>query len=98
MRYHPSPAAVIAASLASIIAIPNAALAQSGPPGMAAVASPATPPALLAPMSIGNNTSGLNQPGAPNTSTPGLIGTGATASGLPGDSSHHPGFPGRGRH
>jgi len=96
MRYK-SSSAVIATSLATILT-PAAALAQSGPPGMAAVASPATPPALAAPMSVGNNTSGVNQPGAPNTSTPGLIGTGATPSGLPGDSTHHPGFPSRGRH
>jgi hypothetical protein len=36
-----------------------------------------------------------NQPGVPNTSTPGSIGTGASPSGLPGDSPTSPGFPQR---
>jgi hypothetical protein len=40
------------------------------------------------------NTSGVNQPGVPNTSTPGAIGTGASPSGLPGDSPTSPGYPG----
>ena len=31
--------------------------------------------------------------GVPNTSTPGIIGTDATPSGLPGDDPEHPGFP-----
>jgi hypothetical protein len=38
---------------------------------------------------------GANQPGVPNTSTPGTIGTGAAPSGLPGDDPVHPGFPGK---
>ena len=38
---------------------------------------------------------GINQPGIPNTSTPGIIGTGAAPSGLPGDDPAHPGFPGK---
>ncbi|MFL6792611.1 MAG: hypothetical protein ACJ8EE_15745 [Bradyrhizobium sp.] len=38
---------------------------------------------------------GISQPGAPNTSTPGTIGTGASPSGLPGDDPAHPGFPGK---
>ena len=82
-----------------IAASPLAAISQAsaqfagevGTPGV----SPATPPVLFAPLPTGNNTSGVNQPGAPNTSTPGLIGTATTASGLPGESGHHPGFPGR---
>jgi hypothetical protein len=37
----------------------------------------------------------LNQPGVPNTSTPGQFGTGASPSGLPGDDPAHPGFPAR---
>jgi hypothetical protein len=41
------------------------------------------------------NTSGVNQPGVPNTSTPGSIGTGASPSGLPGDNPNAPGYPGR---
>lgn len=96
MRYKPLLTAVFAASLAaSTLATASGALAQSvGTPGNPGI-SPATPPALLAPMSMGNNTSGLNQPGVPNTSTAGLIGTGTTPSGLAGDSMMHPGFPGR---
>jgi hypothetical protein len=38
---------------------------------------------------------GINQPGVPNTSTPGTFGTGAAPSGLPGDDPAHPGFPGK---
>lgn len=41
------------------------------------------------------NTSVVNQPGVPNTSRPGTIGTGAVPSGLNGDSPTAPGFPGR---
>jgi hypothetical protein len=41
----------------------------------------------------GLNTSGVNQPGVPNTSTPGTIGTSAVPSGLPGDDPAHPGYP-----
>ena len=33
-------------------------------------------------------------PGAPNTSTPGHIGTGTSPSGLPGDDPNAPGYPG----
>jgi hypothetical protein len=42
-----------------------------------------------------NLNSGISQPGAPNTSTPGSLGTGASPSGLPGDDPANPGFPGR---
>lgn len=91
MRYEMLCSAVFAASLVAS----TAALAQiSGPVGTPGV-SPATPPTLIAPMPTGNSTAGVNQPGVPNVSTPGVIGTGATVSGLPGDSTHHPGFPGR---
>lgn len=45
------------------------------------------PPLLL-------NTHVVNQPGVPNTSRPGTIGTGAVPSGLKGDSPTAPGFPG----
>ena len=41
------------------------------------------------------NTGGMNQPGAPNTSVPGTIGTGASPSGLPGDDPGYPGLPPR---
>jgi hypothetical protein len=47
------------------------------------------------------STTGINlgpgrpQSGAPNTTTPGTIGTGAAPSGLPGDDPAHPGFPGK---
>ena len=84
----------ILAAASTLSAISPASAQFSGEVGTPGV-SPATPPALLAPLPSGNNTSGVNQPGAPNTSTPGLIGSGTTASGLPGESAHHPGFPGR---
>ncbi|ABE62199.1 conserved hypothetical protein [Nitrobacter hamburgensis X14] len=45
--------------------------------------------------STGLNTSVTNQPGVPNTSRPGTIGTGAVPSGLNGDSPTSPGFPGK---
>jgi hypothetical protein len=41
------------------------------------------------------NFGGVNQPGVPNTTWPGTIGTGAVPSGLSGDSPTTPGFPGR---
>jgi hypothetical protein len=41
------------------------------------------------------NNPGISQPGVPNTTTPGMFGTGASPSGLPGDDPNHPGFPGR---
>jgi hypothetical protein len=41
------------------------------------------------------NTSVTNQPGVPNTSRPGTIGTGAVPSGLSGDNPIAPGFPGK---
>lgn len=82
---------VFAASLAASTGTLAQSPAISGGTGV----SPAGPPALLAPMPTGNNTSGVNQPGVPNTSTAGLIGTNTTPSGLAGKSTHHPGFPGR---
>lgn len=91
MRYKLLCSGVFAASLAASAGVLAQSPAISGNSGL----SPATPPALLAPLPMGNNTSGVNQPGVPNTSTPGLIGTGSTPSGLTGDSTHHPGFPGR---
>lgn len=63
----------------------------TGSPGV----SPATPPPAAAPTSpgtTGSNT-GINQPGVPDTSTPGRIETGASPSGLPGDSPSNPGYP-----
>ncbi len=95
MRYKLLYSAVFAASLAaSALATSSGALAQSigilGNPGI----SPATPPTLIAPLPMGNNTSGFNQPGVPNTSTAGLIGTNTSPSGLSSDCMMHPGFPG----
>ncbi|MDQ8731842.1 hypothetical protein [Bradyrhizobium sp. LHD-71] len=80
----------------------------SGPAGSGIGATPGTGPLIGAPStpsppSMGTTGSGLSSPGAtsvpsisgvPNTSTPGSIGTGAAPSGLPGDSSNAPGFPG----
>jgi hypothetical protein len=63
----------------------------------AAPGSPATPPAVApsTPSTTGSNTGGINQPGVPDTSTPGRIGTGAAPSGLPGDNPTNPGYPGK---
>jgi hypothetical protein len=47
-------------------------------------------------MGIGNTVNPThNQPGVPDTSTPGRFGTGASPSGLPGDDPAQPGFPGK---
>jgi hypothetical protein len=54
---------------------------------------PITPPIVTPQASPGVNTRGTNMPGTPNTSRPGTIGTGASPSGLPGDSPTSPGFP-----
>lgn len=56
---------------------------------------PSAPPVVTPAPSIGINTRGTNQPGVPNTSRPGTIGTGAVPSGLNGDSPTTPGFPGK---
>jgi hypothetical protein len=42
-----------------------------------------------------NLNTGVNQPGVPNTSTPGIVGSGASPGGLPGDDPAHPDFPGK---
>ncbi|MBS0528799.1 MAG: hypothetical protein JSS22_05345 [Proteobacteria bacterium] len=52
-------------------------------------------PVVTSRPSPGLNTGGINQPGVPNTSRPGTIGTGAVPSGLNGDSPTAPGFPGK---
>ncbi|MDR3469909.1 MAG: hypothetical protein P4M07_28600 [Xanthobacteraceae bacterium] len=49
--------------------------------------------AVLLAMAAGSG--GTNQPGAPNATVPGTIGTGASPSGLPGDSTTNPGYPGK---
>lgn len=56
---------------------------------------PSTPSVVTPAPSTGLNTSVMNQPGVPNTSRPGTIGTGASPSGLSGDSPTAPGFPGK---
>ena len=88
---------------ASVAASATLAMAQAAPPsspgGSAAGTpgvSPATPPSgpPADPPSSASRTTGVNnQPGVPNTSTPGSIGTGASPSGLPGDSTSNPGYP-----
>lgn len=55
--------------------------------------APITPPIVTQRTNPGVNTRGTNMPGTPNTSRPGTIGTGASPSGLPGDSPTSPGFP-----
>jgi hypothetical protein len=59
------------------------------------VAPMPTAPVVTPAPSPGLNTSVTNQPGVPNTSRPGTIGTGASPSGLSGDSPIAPGFPGK---
>lgn len=80
----------------SMLTVATSAMSQMSEPVGTPGVSPATPPTLIAPLPSVSPSPVVNQPGVPNTSTPGLIGTSASPSGLPGDSTHHPGFPARG--
>ncbi len=86
--------ALVLAALACSIASAGAAPSHMGAlrNGGIIAAPPSLPPIAVAPP-FEINTSGHNQPGVPNTSTPGIIGTGAMPSGLVGDSTTAPGFP-----
>ncbi len=75
-------------------------------PPVGAPANPAAAGISSAPGGASTTTTGMgtgstsvnpthNQPGVPDTSTPGKFGTGASPSGLPGDDPAHPGFPAR---
>lgn len=87
-------ATLILAAFACATASAGAQAAQQGAARNRGVveAPPSPPPVAVAP-TTGINTSGHNQPGVPNTSTPGIIGTGGTPSGMRGDSTTAPGFP-----
>jgi hypothetical protein len=101
MRYKLHLPALIAVAMigASAPALAQGAGAQIGTtPGVGTnppVGAPANPAAAGASTSTTGMGAGINQPGVPNTSTPGIIGTGAAPSGLPGDDPAHPGFPGK---
>jgi hypothetical protein len=88
-----------------LIAAPSLAFARTGGIGGARAAG-AAGAAILAPStlpspSISTTTTGMSaptlrgQPGAPITTSPGLIGTPGAPSGLPGIDPQHPGFPAR---
>ena len=68
----------------------NAGGGQVGPSGV--IMSPGAAPAAP---STTTGTGGASQAGAPNSTTPGRIGTGASPSGLSGDNPSAPGFPGK---
>lgn len=76
----------------SIVDAPVAPQPSPGSGGISSAPGAAT-------VSPGIGTSGMgggrSQPGAPNTTVPGTIGTGASPSGLPGDNPSAPGFPGK---
>ena len=102
MRRKLQLSALIAVALigATASALAQGAGAQIGvAPGTGTVPPVGTPPspAVTSTTTTGMG-SGANQPGVPNTSTPGIFGTGARPSGLPGDDPDHPGFPARIRH
>ena len=80
------------AALACLILIMSGAQAQTRH-GRPIVVAPVTQPVVATP-SPPPNSSVTNAPGVPNTSRPGSIGTGAPRSGLPGESTSAPGFPG----
>jgi len=91
-----SLAALVAAAVLSSTAIAsaqtNAGGGQVGASGV--IMSPtASPQAPSAPATTGMG--GASQPGAPGSTTPGRIGTGAAPSGLAGDNPSAPGFPGK---
>ena len=95
MRHRFWIAALTAAALAGSTLATAAQTAQP-PAATGPAVSPATPPAQpSAPVTTGTNTGATNQPGVPNTSTPGTIGTGAAPSGLAGDNASSPGYPGK---
>ncbi len=79
---------------AALVTASTGAMCQIAQPLGGAPISPATPPMQFLP-TLNPNPS-FNEPGVPNTSTPGLIGTSASPSGMPGDSVSHPGFPSMG--
>lgn len=98
MQHRWLPTMFMAAAVAASATIAMAQVAPPSSPGGSAAGSPgvspATPPPAAPPATTGSNTGVSNQPGVPNTSTPGSIGTGASPSGLPGDSTSTPGYPG----
>jgi hypothetical protein len=89
----------------SLGATPNPGLLLSPSPGLGtgtSVPGTFTPSPQTDAFTTGSSpVSGMIAPqvaGAPNTSTPGIIGIGASPSGLPGDSRAHPGFPAGAHH
>ncbi|WP_315831081.1 hypothetical protein [Bradyrhizobium prioriisuperbiae] len=85
-------AALVLAAVVGATASASAAGEHRAARNPALLDAPSAVPVVVTPP-IGINTSGHNQPGVPNTSTPGIIGTGAQPSGLVGDSRTAPGFP-----
>jgi hypothetical protein len=74
------------------------ASASAFAPGTGTVPPVGTPSTVTTGLGTGlstNTNPGISEPGVPNTSTPGMFGTGASPSGLPGDDPNHPGFPAR---
>jgi hypothetical protein len=91
------PLAVVMLLAVTGVASAQTAGGTSGPAGSGLGATP-NQSSLFSSSSTGFTTgSSFSSPGSvagvPNTSTPGIIGTDATPSGLPGDDPEHPGFP-----
>ena len=85
---------LVAAALAGSIASASAAGHAGAVHGRdLLLAAPPPLPPIAGTMPTGINTCCHNEAGVPDTSTPGLIGTGALPSGLRGDSTSAPGFP-----
>jgi len=88
------PLAVIMLVAFTGVAAAQTAGGTSGPAGSSLGAIPGQNSLFSSSFSSGSFTSGSSSvAGVPNTSTPGIIGTDATPSGLPGDDPEHPGFP-----
>lgn len=80
------------AGSSSIIDTPVAPQPSPGSGGVSSAPGAATVSPGIGTTGMGG---GRSQPGAPNTTVPGTIGTGASPSGLPGDNPSAPGFPGK---
>jgi hypothetical protein len=98
-KYLPSLIAVC------LIVAPSLAFARTAGAGgaraRAGVGAAIMAPSTLPSAGTSTTTTGMSaptlrsQPGAPNTTTPGMIGTQGSPSGLPGIDAQHPGFPAR---
>lgn len=89
--------AIVAALLASTSVAAARDAGTIDRPRYPVVNGPIAPGLVPAPTTgtSGEMRGGRSQPGAPGSTRPGSIGTGAAPSNLPGDNPNAPGFPGK---